>query len=64
MRSSPACCSPHKTLYNRFVRWSKAGIFVRLPVNADHRGAVEHLMVETERRGVFLSRVSQSLPRT
>ena len=26
-RDAPACYGPHKTLYNRFVRWSKAGIF-------------------------------------
>ena len=24
-RDAPACYGPHKTLYNRFVRWSKAG---------------------------------------
>jgi len=26
-RHAPACYGPHKTLYNRFVRWSKAGVF-------------------------------------
>ena len=29
-RDAPACCGPHKTLYNRFVRWSKAGVFNRI----------------------------------
>lgn len=29
-RDAPACYGPHKTLYNRFVRWSQAGIFNRL----------------------------------
>ena len=29
-RDAPACYGPHKTLYNRFVRWSKAGIFDRI----------------------------------
>ena len=24
-RDAPACYGPHKTLYNRFVRWSRAG---------------------------------------
>jgi len=27
---APACYGPHKTLYNRFVRWSKAGVFERI----------------------------------
>jgi transposase len=29
-RHAPACYGPHKTLYNRFVRWSKAGVFDRI----------------------------------
>jgi len=29
-RDAPACYGPHKTLYNRFVRWSKAGVFERI----------------------------------
>ncbi len=27
---APACYEPHKTLYNRFVRWSRAGVFDRI----------------------------------
>lgn len=26
-KDAPAAYGPHKTLYNRFVRWSRAGIF-------------------------------------
>ena len=26
-RNAPACYAPHKTLYNRFARWSRAGVF-------------------------------------
>jgi len=26
-RDAPACYGPHKTLYNRFIRWSEAGVF-------------------------------------
>ena len=26
-RDAPNCYGPHKTLYNRFVRWSRAGVF-------------------------------------
>ena len=29
-RHAPACYGPHKTLYNRFVRWSQAGVFNRI----------------------------------
>ena len=29
-RDAPAEYGPHKTLYNRFVRWSRKGIFERI----------------------------------
>jgi len=29
-RDAPAVYGPHKTLYNRFVRWSEAGVFDRI----------------------------------
>jgi transposase len=29
-RDAPAVYGPHKTLYNRFVRWSAAGMFDRI----------------------------------
>ena len=29
-RDAPACYGPHKTLYNRFIRWSQAGVFNRI----------------------------------
>ncbi len=29
-RDAPDVYGPHKTLYNRFVRWSKAGVFNRI----------------------------------
>ena len=29
-RDAPAAYGPHKTLYNRFVRWSRAGVFDRI----------------------------------
>ena len=29
-RDAPAFYGPSKTLYNRFVRWSAAGVFARL----------------------------------
>lgn len=29
-RDAPSVYGPHKTLYNRFIRWSKAGVFDRI----------------------------------
>ncbi len=29
-RDAPVCYGPYKTLYNRFVRWSEAGVFAHL----------------------------------
>ena len=29
-RDAPAAYGPHKTLYNRFVRWSRLGVFARI----------------------------------
>ena len=43
-RDAPACYGPYKTLYNRFVRWSAAGVFARLftalAAERDERGLV------------------------
>ncbi|GGJ24066.1 hypothetical protein GCM10011320_34170 [Neoroseomonas lacus] len=29
-RDAPVAYGPHKTLYNRFVRWSRLGVFDRI----------------------------------
>jgi putative transposase len=29
-RDAPAAYGPHKTLYNRFIRWSRMGVFDRI----------------------------------
>ena len=29
-RDTPATNGPHKTLYNRFIRWSRIGVFDRI----------------------------------
>ncbi len=29
-RDAPSAYGPHKTLYNRFVRWSRMGVFDRI----------------------------------
>ena len=29
-RDAPSCYGPHKTIYNRFVRWSQLGVFHKI----------------------------------
>ncbi len=45
-RDAPAAYGPHKTLYNRWKRWSDAGVFVRMTEGLS--GA------QTERRTVMI----------
>jgi putative transposase len=49
-RDAPAAYGPHKTLYNRFVRWSRMGVFDRifaaLAALAAAPGAPERLMLD------------------
>ena len=47
-RDAPACYGPHKTLYNRFVRWSKAGVFDRIfQALASESTATETVMIDS-----------------
>ncbi len=51
-RDAPAGYGPHKTLYNRFVRWSKAGVFDRIfQALAAERTATGTLMIDSTHRG-------------
>jgi putative transposase len=46
-RDAPAVYGPHKTLYNRFVRWSCMGIFERIFANlAAEGGPPDVLMID------------------
>jgi transposase len=46
-RDAPAASGPHKTLYNRFVRWSRAGVFDRIFATlATERTATETVMID------------------
>ena len=47
-RDAPSGYGPHKTLYNRFIRWSEAGVFNRIfaGLAADGGDAAEQLMVD------------------
>ena len=47
-RDAPAAYGPHKTLYNRFVRWSRLGVFDRIfAALAAESGSPEHLMIDS-----------------
>lgn len=37
-RDAPAAYGPHKTLYNRWVRWSRLGVFARILVELADAG--------------------------
>ena len=47
-RDAPRAYGPHKTLYNRFVRWSRNGVFARiLAALAGEEGLPEFLMIDS-----------------
>lgn len=47
-RDAPAVYGPHKTLYNRFVRWSRLGVFDRIfTALAGEAGDPERLMIDS-----------------
>jgi len=46
-RDAPAVYGPHKTLYNRFVRWSEIGVFDRIFSElASAREATDTVMID------------------
>ena len=47
-RDAPAAYGPHKTLYNRFVRWSRMGVFDRIfAALAAEGGPPQRLMIDS-----------------
>jgi len=46
-RDTPAEYGPHKTLYNRFIRWSRMGVFNRIFAGlAGRKGQPDPLMID------------------
>ncbi len=46
-RDAPAAYGPHKTIYNRFIRWSRLGVFNRIFVElAAKGGKPDQLMID------------------
>ena len=47
-RDAPAAYGPHKTLYNRFIRWSRLGVFDRIFANLAAEGPKpERIMIDS-----------------
>ena len=47
-RDAPADYGPHKTIYNRFVRWSRLGVFSKIFAALASKGPKpERLMIDT-----------------
>jgi transposase len=47
-RDAPKAYGPHKTLYNRFVRWSRLGVFNEIFASlAAVKGTPDNLMIDT-----------------
>jgi putative transposase len=47
-RDAPVAYGPHKTLYNRFVRWSRLGVFDRIfAALAAEAGTPERVMIDS-----------------
>lgn len=45
-RDAPAAYGPHKTLYNRFIRWSRLGVFNRIFCELAVSQDTEALMID------------------
>ena len=47
-RDAPAVYGPHKTLYNRYVRWTRSGVFARIfTALAEEAGPPDRIMIDT-----------------
>ena len=59
---APTCCGPYKTLYNRFVRWSKVGVFdLIFQALASESTATEIVMIDSTH--LKAHRTAASLPK-
>ena len=45
-RDAPACYGPYKTLYNRFVRWARKGVWERTFATLAEAGVATALMLD------------------
>jgi putative transposase len=45
-RDAPCAYGPHKTIYNRFIRWSRLGVFNRIFAELAASGSSDRLMID------------------
>ena len=46
-RDAPGAYGPHKTVYNRFIRWSRLGVFNKIFAELARKGAnAERIMID------------------
>jgi transposase len=45
-RDAPREYGPHKTIYNRFIRWSRLGVFDRIFAELSKGSGTEQLMID------------------
>ena len=46
-RDAPAVCGPHETLHDRFIRWSRMGVFDKIfAALVEENGPPERLMID------------------
>jgi transposase len=46
-RDAPASYGPHKTIYNRFIRWSEMGVFGRILTELSRQGGeTDQIMID------------------
>ena len=58
-RDAPACYGPHKTLYNRFARWSRAAVFDRIfQALVAESAATGTVMIDSTHRGAHRTAAS------
>jgi putative transposase len=51
-RDAPSAYGPHETIYNRFVRWSRLGVFNKIFAELARKGGKpERIMIEQQRIG-------------
>jgi transposase len=62
-RDAPAAYGPHKTLYNRFIRWSRIGVFDQIFATLAAESAATDTVMIPSRRLLCNSLPSQRLSR-
>ena len=61
-RDAPRDYGPHKTIYNRFIRWSRLGVFNRIIAELSAKGPrPERLMIDATH--LKAHRTAASLPK-